>query len=362
MDRRLRMRALILCSLGFLCLGADSNAAQEATKREVAAPTVWFQETAVLSGSFPYREPWSPSGSILIYNGGDPHGLWAFDPANPDEGSRLLIDKDVQYISWSPDGTWLVGSYRSGPRGGEKHLIAFPVAGDGDREVELPASRNRCHFMWGSDGGIYYWTRGPEPVRIEPPAAWRDHELGALPNHDHFVLVPRPKEPSYRPGRWPCAFMEIGGELRVVPILVPFHGTSHFSVKDAFPDGKRMLAWITVRDRGPLDFVVDLEGVVLATFDQKGEMLEDGWRHTGFSPHSVSSDSRFLAGYRTVEDGHDVRSCAVYMADVEGSWVVPIEGAPQATRPHLSRVGWWLAGASCSAGQIHVGELEITSR
>ena len=91
-------------------------------------------------------------------------------------------------------------------------------------------------------------------------------------------------------------------------------------------------------------------------------MLEDGWRHTGFSPTSVSSDGRFLAGFRTVEDGHEVRSCAVYLSDVEGNWVVRIEGAPEAIRPHLSREGWWLAMECCAAGQIHVGELEITSQ
>jgi hypothetical protein len=120
-----------------------------------------------------------------------------------------------------------------------------------------------------------------------------------------------------------------------------------------------MLAWITVRDRGSLYFVVNLNGDVLSTFDQRGEILEDGWWHTGFAPQSVSSDGRFLAGHRMEEDGHDVRSCAVYLSDVGGHWLVPIEAAPAGYRPQLSREGYFLAVSSCIGGTIHVGELEI---
>jgi hypothetical protein len=339
---------------------ALSEPDEDAVTGEAAATAARFKGIAVFSGSFPHREPWSPSGSVLLFNGGDAGGLWAFDVADPERGTWRLTDKDVGYLSWSPDGTWIVGKFRSGAKWWRReHLIAFPVTGDGNDGVELPVERDFGHFTWAVDGGIYYWTRGPEPTRIEPPAAWLDQRLETLSIQDHFVLVPRPHQPSYRPRLWPCAFMEVDGDLRVVSILVPFHGTSHFYVQDAFPDGERLLATITVRDRGSLYFVVNLKGDVLSTFDQKGEILEDGWWYTGFSPHSVSSDGKFLAGYRMEEDGHYGRSCAVYVSDVQGNWLVPIEAAPPGYRPQLSREGYFLAISSCFGGTIHVGELEI---
>jgi hypothetical protein len=354
------LRVFWLACVTVLLGGSAYPEPDEDTEADEAAPTAQFEETAVLSGSFPHREPWSPTGSVLVFNGGDPDGLWAFDVADPDRGAWMLTDKDVRYVSWSPDGTWIVGKFRSGARWWvREHLIAFPVTGDGNDGVELSVERDFGHFTWAVGGGIYYWNRGPEPTRIEPPAAWIDQRRETLPIQDHFVLVPRPHQPSYRPRLWPCAFMEVEGEMRVVSILVPFHGTSHFYVQDAFPDGERALATITVRDRGSLYFVVDLKGDVLSTFDQKGEILEDGWWRTGFSPQSVSSDGKFLAGQRMEEDGHYVRSCAVYASDVQGNWVVPIEAAPAGSHPQLSRKGHFLAISSCSASQIHVGELKI---
>jgi hypothetical protein len=66
-----------------------------------------------------------------VYNDGS--GLEAFD-AMQASGAVRLTEQDVSWITWSPDGAWLLANQRLDGHGQER-LLVIPLSGAGEIEV-----------------------------------------------------------------------------------------------------------------------------------------------------------------------------------------------------------------------------------
>lgn len=100
-------------------------------------------------------------------------------------------------------------------------------------------------------------------------------------------------------------------------------------------------------------------GEEMAVFIHGASTLSNGRFLSSFYPQSVSADGQYLAGDKSVEDGHSVFESDLHLSDVDGAWIVPISSAPDGMWPRLSREGLLLAFRGLNDGQLHVGELEI---
>ena len=77
-----------------------------------------------------------------------------------------------------------------------------------------------------------------------------------------------------------------------------------------------------------------------------------------FIGKSISPDLEFVAGFEEIPIGHAGDTYNLFLSDVKGAWVVPIEGGKGALDPSFSRVGDWIAFRR-DYGGIHIGKLEI---
>jgi hypothetical protein len=311
--------------------------------------SVTYSEIASLEGYLLWvSRPWSQRGYGLVFEGHD--GLYFFDAAAPDREPVRILDQDVRYIAWSPDGRWVLCKT---PRDdGKWSLYAVPT--DGRPEIPLLDSQDIGDFHWGEDGYVYWWhDRSGERRQVEPPDPWREEArrgppvpvrpvlirvTSGLRGYDHFVFRATPGEPPSQKGlkRFDADTIE----------------------HDAFPVGERFL--VNVRGYpSAYDIVMDSDEQIVVDFRDHPEVRVDEGTLTATS---VSSDGRYIAADQSVDDGHDILRSEVYLLGSAANWLIPIANVPpMARKPYLSRSGHLIAFEDLK-GHVHVGRLEFTRR
>jgi hypothetical protein len=348
-----RVILAVLPSLGIAAL-SDGQPVPAATEPTAALPpAVTFHEIASFNGRFPRREPWSPRGSILVYNDGS--GLHAFD-AMQASGAVRLTEQDVPWITWSPDGDWLLANQRLDGQGHER-LLVIPLSGAGEVEV-LRARYQLGGFLWGSNGCLYYYWDG-ELRRHPPPAAWCAENPSPFPVTDQYLHVAPPAGRRYAHGSTAARFRASRDHEEVTHIPAPRGERTTVWVLDEIPARGQLLLKVLPAFEPSYEWIGDVEGTVRATYPTEHAELPGG--RTRFSPCSVSADGTFVVGITTVEDGHFVYEAKLHLAHIDREWVAPIEGAPDATEAHFAHEGLLLALHGLHDGMIHVGTLETTT-
>ncbi len=343
------------------------------------APGFRWVEVVTIPGHLPSGEPWSPVGSILaISSATEPRSVQAIDASAKDPTPWHLFDATVLSLDWSPDGAWVVAvvqdsAQAGGATGGEpapdRSLIACSAARDlRPRDVHaLAAGYGEVRVIWGVDGRIWY-----RPVNrvanwrvTDPPEVWRaswrrpDSTSGSKRTTLLTLIAPWAGAENAT-----CiAAVETGDGWpteSVVPVLRPNDGSTW--LVDAYPDGSRVLAGIAPNEGHNRIVVIDGKSHVYARFTQALESVpsEDGARvdRSTFEPCTVSSDGMTLIGTRRIEDAKGITTSVLCIADSEGRWVAPIEGAPPGVEPRAATVGTWVAYHDFREPLVHVGRVE----
>ncbi len=351
-----RRVVVAVCHAGVLLAGCSDPRENPASVPlpEASVPTITYHETAAFAGSFPWREPWSPTAHVLVFNGGD--GFYAFDADLPDAPARRVASCIVSHAVWSPDGGWILGLHR--PDVWTDRLLAIPLSGEG--EVEIVSSDGLGSFLWGSSGFIYYWDDERNLQRVSPPQKWWDENPGPHAVTDQYTQQPREREEAWEPTHWPVVFRAHPDEEEIILIPAPEQEIHAYFILDEFIDRRTLLMAVYPLHDSVYDIVVDAAGNVRTTLRHDCTPLPGGLFLYGFSPHSVSADGRYLVGTTVVEDGHIVYESDLQLAYAGSGWAYPIADAPDGSWPYLSREGLLLALRGLDDGLIHVGELEIS--
>jgi hypothetical protein len=148
--------------------------------------------------------------------------------------------------------------------------------------------------------------------------------------------------------------------------LLPFQVDvpSAMWVQEAFPSDRRILATVDPAGRSAYQAIIDVDGSLLAKFDEKSVAISEENRglqrfRSGFHPESISADGTLVIGTRSIDDGHITYSSELFIGDVGGQCVVPLEGAPQGVDPRFSRQGNWIAFNEPNGNLIHIGRIEL---
>jgi hypothetical protein len=351
--------ARILAVLPPLWSAAFSEGQPAVAAAELAAdpPAVVIHEIASFPGRFPWREPWSPEGAILVYNDGN--GLHAFDAMRPSDQAIRLTDGDVVTVAWSPDGGWLVGNQRLDGQGHER-LLVIPLSGAGEIEM-LRARYQLGGVFWGSNGCLYYAWNG-EFRRCPPPTAWCAENPPPLPITDQYLQAPPPTGQRYTYGFTAARFRADPDCEEFEHIPAPTGERISVMILDELPARGQLLLKALPAFETSYAWIGDAQGHVRATFPTEFTPLSGGRTHTGFSPCSVSADGVFAIGFTTVEDGHFVYEAKLQLAHIDAKWTQPIERAPDATEAYFAHEGLVLALHGLHDGLIHVGALEVRPR
>jgi len=122
--------------------------------------------------------------------------------------------------------------------------------------------------------------------------------------------------------------------------------------RGAFPDGKRFLVQAlgqrAATPGGTL--VIDSSGSILSRFD--GEF-------DGFNGTTITADGLYIVGSKEVNDGHQIISSQLLVADYLGSWTIPVTNVSMGMWPSASRIGNYVVFTNPENGAIHVGTLEL---
>ena len=310
----------------------------------VARPRVHahFERVSILHGALPRcaaaGSPWSPSGRWLLVQDGS--ALRRFDATRPQDSLKTLLTLGLVLnfkVSWSPDSKWIACGFNE--LNGSTTLWAIPV--EGGQPVGFERVEDVRRFVWASDGSIYGWSgMATQPIRF------------TLPNKDpsstaHGVAVPRllnldPYAVRFTP--------DVPSEVFPFPdwgIYPPIRAT--------FPDGRRFVVGASV---------VNSEGESLGNLDGPAREDSSGTELNNFTPSSVTSDSRFVAGYYDVtesgpgDDEFRILKSPVFLTDTLGRARVPLQGAPYSRRIECAPRGPWMA-LEAAPGLV-VGRLSIT--
>jgi hypothetical protein len=308
-------------------------------------------EAAAFPGRFPYREPWSPTGKILLFN--DHDGLRAFDADHAESPPVLVISGRAGYVAWSPEGRWVVGHQR--PDRWTERLVVAPITGG--EETEIYWGSDASWFLWGSNGYIYSWEKR-ELRRFAPPSAWSEENPGPFSVRDQFTTVPRERDGPTEPISEPAIFRAFEDHEEIIPIPAP-EPVHFFFILDEFTSNRMLLCYVQPQGRSGYRAVIDARGTVHRRFHQECVSLPGGTVRFSYTPSSVHSNGRYFAGTSMVEDGHVVYEADLLLSDLRGTWIVPIKESVDAWDVHLSREGDWLAYEGLDDGLIHVGTLEV---
>jgi len=335
-------------------------------------PRARFVLSLTLPGALTYPSPWSPSRPILVYH--DRSGSvqsHAIDFGEPNPAPWTVFEGSVQEIGWSPDGTWIVGKTvrfereeGAPPFLPTSSLTAIPVLRSPIvvPPEELAAGRGMVRFLWGCDGNIWYRESqsNAEWQSVTAPDAWK-RSNPALP-HSCIIAMHHESPWKMMTGDLWIYFIETGtAGIHERPISFDQDVPAVLSVRDQFVSDRRILATVHPMGKAPYQAVIDADGAMLAKFDEKATRLPEAPQRfrTGFYPGSVSADGTLLAGTRGTEDGHAMYSSEIFIADVNGAWVIPLEGAPQGREPCFARQGTWIAFAGFDSDLIHVGRVHL---
>ena len=140
---------------------------------------VTFKPLASFPGSLDFRDPWSPTSSVVAFDA--PDGLYVFDAAATPPSRTRLLGGGVSTLSWSPDGRWLLCRIESG--GGLASLAAVPISGAAPSSLVQEADVGNS--VWATDGSIFYWGR-QTGIRysLDPPSEWRAANPHPLPESE----------------------------------------------------------------------------------------------------------------------------------------------------------------------------------
>jgi hypothetical protein len=164
------------------------------------------------------------------------------------------------------------------------------------------------------------------------------------------------------PNLWIYTVDTSQGEIREQSLPFQADVPSAIWVQEEFASDRRILATVYPTGRSPYQAVIDSDGSLLAKFDEEPVVLsEEGLTlfRSGFSPMTVSADGTLLAGTRSVDDGNFMDSSELFIGDVGGQWVVPLENAPQGMGPRFSRQENWIAFYEPNGDLIHIGRVEL---
>ncbi len=340
--------------VGFASSGTPCETGDDDCGREELSFGASFQEIAVLEGSLPNREPWSPTEPLLAFNGKD--GLYTFD-ASKTEPPQKISESTVLKIEWSPDGKWLLFIPEVISMSTTKSLDAVSIEGGEIVRILEPIPHDMGHFVWATDGYIYFWNsdsgaRG----RLDPPDAWRRGLRGSLEPVERVVLVRHPLGGAVGAGLWPCFFEPTRAERE---ILTPGRETDpslYVLLEDECPSRRRFLGAMFGDTRPTSTVILDYQGRVVRDF---GPLGPEG----GFSGTSVSANGRYVIGTSDVTDGHYVFESTLWLADLKRDAPVRIDGVEYAMQPKFSHsTTLELAFMNRDGTEIHVGRLDISSR
>jgi hypothetical protein len=354
------MSPLLLLALLAGCQGrsAAPTAPEIPADREeglAPPPRFSFEEIAVLDGSFPHREPWSPHGQRLLLR--TARGLEMFDAADPAAGLFPLTDFPVGYVYWSPDGEWILGLHRIDLS--TDRLVCVPL--DGSGAIEVYRGENCYPFLWAATGDLVYWAdRDDEtPQRIPPPAAWTAANPGPWPACVQVRLAPVRRERPWDPNLWACTYRVDADTVEIRRFEAPVPQAYFLYPRDEFPDGRTVLTWGSSLDLGGTFVAVQAPhaGASVRVIVPEWTSLGDGTFRISFTPESASADGRLLAGYSCVEDGHQIYASDLLIADVAGRWEAPLQGTADAIGGQFSREGDLIAWAGLHDRLVHVGQV-----
>jgi hypothetical protein len=361
--------------VGFLLLVAGIGLTSVPSDTAIA-PTAEFTEITTASGFLPFRNRWSPTDAIVVFNGRLPgeEGLHAIDVEQPDRGPWRLTDQYCGYVNWAPDGRWILCQYGHG----RETLIAVPI--EGGNPVGI-ASGDLGHFAWCGDGVIYYFDREFGVQTATPPDVWLSSWASAAMWTPQLIPIPC-VELQY--GNPPCRdraspFPHVirpneAGETTIEPLL-PSLTHLRTMVQSDLPGMKRALVVTTGDGPVPSYMLVSYEGEILQRYEvgvapasqelarslergsspDRGELLE--W---GSAPSAISADGRYLLRCTEIEDGN--RSYLSYMelSDIGGEWIIRVANAPNGCGAALSRKGLFAICGSHDDDLLHIGRIDIT--
>jgi hypothetical protein len=124
-------------------------------------------------------------------------------------------------------------------------------------------------------------------------------------------------------------------------------------VSDALPDGSGFLLSIHEPTESGYDLLVDGRGEPQFDF-RTCDSLDPYLART-----SVAPDGRYLAAFRSHDDGHMIAGSDLFLVSPRCEWCVPIESAPAGLWPRLSREGHAIAFEGLD-GQLHIGRLAVS--
>jgi hypothetical protein len=328
-------------------------------ERLAPPPRAVFEEVAVLPGvSIPGFEPWSPRGARLLVNTSD--GLAALDAESPGAGLVPLADFRVEYVSWSPDGEWVLGLHREYPTFIDR-LFCIPL--DGSGPVEMYAGEDCSPFLWGSSGDLVFWTdrHAESPERLPPPPEWTNANPGPWPVRPQCASAPRERLRPHDPTLWPSTYRVEAAEVIIRPFEAPVPDVYYFFLRDEVTDGRTVLTWGASPSLASTFTAIQSPeaGAGVRVMVPEWKDLGDGSFRIDFIPRCISADGRYLAGTSTVEDGHYVYESDILIEAADGSWRVPLQGAEDGAPDHFSREGSWLVWEPLHGSDHHVGRVRI---
>ena len=324
-----------------------------------AAPRARYFPLARLEGfRMPEGDPWAPDRSALLLVRRD--GLYLFEATKPTDQPRRILEAQILGVCWSPDGAW-VGCRVRVPtvvRSGDVRL-QFVAAAGGPADTRAPRARVGP-FLWAEDGAIYYWeARRGTRARLEPPSSWKQRQpLLAETRLPHLVLV---TEAGH--GRRERAVIftapsaeHPASEVRVPGLAPP--AVRNLKVADSFPaaepDSARFLVHMQLANEGARTFSLNARGEQLARLGHVEGL-------PAFVGTSVSSDGRYVAGYRPRQGAGTFATSAMWLADAAGRWSTPVEDATHAVAVRLSHVAAFVAFEDplSNTDLVHVGRVDV---